>query len=160
SLAKSKANPDRQTLARGVQEYRPTDPVPGSPMETASYVALSSQMALTRQLDIVANNLANASTPAFKAERVLFAEFVTQAGGPSSVQDFGTPRDTKQGALSRTGNPLDVALQGSGYFALQTPLGVRYTRNGRFQLDPNGQVVNAQGYALLDGTSPLTLPTD
>ena len=129
-------------------------------METASYVALSSQMALTRQLDIVANNLANASTPAFKTERVLFAEFMAQSGGPSYVQDFGTTRDVKQGALSRTGNPLDVALQGGGYFALQTPLGVRYTRNGRFQLDPNGQVVNAQGYALLDGTSPLNLPTD
>src|SRR5205807_6647763 len=51
-------------------------------------------------------------------------------------------------------------LQGNGYFALQTPLGVRYSRNGRFQLDPTGKVVNAQGYALLDGTQPLTLPTD
>jgi flagellar basal-body rod protein FlgF len=135
-------------------------------MEAASYVALSSQMALTRQLDVVANNLANSSTPAYKAERVLFAEFVNRqapnsAARVSFVQDFGSARDTKQGSLSRTGNSLDLALQGDGYLKVQTPLGIRYTRNGRFQLDPTGQVVTAQGYPVLaEGDAPLTLPTD
>ena len=135
-------------------------------METASYIALSSQMALFRQLDVVANNIANASTPAFKAERVLFAEFLDRqrpTGAPplSFVQDFGSARDNSQGPLTRTANPLDVALQGDGYFKLQTPLGVRYTRAGRFQLDPSGQIVNAQGYALLgSGDAPINLPTD
>ena len=88
-------------------------------MEAASYVALSSQMALTRQLDVVANNLANASTPAYKAERVLFAEYLNRQaanGSPSVsfVQDFGSSRDAKQGNLASTGNPLDIALQGDG----------------------------------------------
>jgi flagellar basal-body rod protein FlgF len=135
-------------------------------METASYIALSSQTALLRQLDVVANNLANASTPAFKAERVIFAEYIERqraAGAPavSFVEDFGSARDTSQGALTRTANPLDMAIQGDGYFKVQTPLGIRYTRNGRFQLDPTGQIVNAQGYALLgSGDAPINLPTD
>lgn len=134
-------------------------------MEAASYVALSSQMALSRQLEVVANNLANASTPAFKAERMVFAEYLTRQspGSPSTsfVQDLGTARDTTQGPLTRTGNPLDIALQGDGYLTVQTPLGLRYTRNGRFQLDATGQVVNAQGYVLLtDANQPLIVPTD
>jgi flagellar basal-body rod protein FlgF len=151
-------------LAWGVQG-RARQPQHGQmPMEAASYVALSSQMALTRQLDVVANNLANASTPAFKGERMIFAEFVSQKATASSnvsfVQDLGTARDASQGPLAQTGNPLDLALQGDGYFKVQTPLGLRYTRNGRFQLDGTGQLVNAQGYALLgDGDSPITLPT-
>ena len=133
-------------------------------MEAASYVALSSQMALTRQLDVVANNLANASTPAFKGERMIFAEFVAQkqtgGGGASFVQDLGTARDTSQGPLTQTGNPLDIALQGDGYFKVQTPLGMRYTRNGRFQIDATGRIVNAQGYVLLgDADQPLAIPT-
>jgi flagellar basal-body rod protein FlgF len=133
-------------------------------MEAASYVALSSQMALTRQLDVVANNLANASTPAFKGERMIFAEFVSQkqtaGGGTSFVQDLGTARDASQGPLAQTGNPLDIALQGDGYFKVQTPLGMRYTRNGRFQMDGTGQIVTAQGYALLgDADQPLAVPT-
>jgi flagellar basal-body rod protein FlgF len=77
------------------------------------------------------------------------------------VQDFGTVRDTKQGPVTRTGNPLDLALQGDGYLKVETPLGIRYTRNGRFQLDGTGQVVTAQGYPVLaDGDRPLTVPTD
>ena len=120
-------------------------------MEAASYVALSSQMALTRQLDVVANNLANASTPAFKGERMIFAEFVTQkqtaaSGGTSFVQDFGTARDASQGPLAQTGNPLDLALQGDGYFKVQTPLGLRYTRNGRFQLDRKSTRLNSSHF--------------
>src|SRR4051794_12051226 len=98
-------------------------------MSNATYVALSSQMAVRRQMDVVANNVANASTPAFKGERMIFAEYLQrQADGRSLsyVQDFGTQRDVRQGAVSRTGNSLDVALQGDGYLAVQTPMGVRY----------------------------------
>jgi flagellar basal-body rod protein FlgF len=133
-------------------------------MHAATYIALSSQMALRRQMEVVSNNIANSSTPAFKAERVLFAEYLDRrqpSDRLSFVQDFGTARDAKQGALERAGNPLDLALQGEGYLQVQTPLGTRYTRNGRFQLDTNGQVVTAQGYPVLaDGGSPLTVPTD
>src|SRR5258708_18402318 len=100
-------------------------------MQAATYIALSSQMALHRQLDVVANNIANGSTPAFKAERVLFAEFLDKGapGKPLSfVQDFGTARDNRQGAIARTGNPLDLALQADGYLKVDSPLGTRYTR--------------------------------
>ncbi len=133
-------------------------------MQAASYIALSSQMALHRQMDVVANNMANSSTPAFKAERMLFAEFLNRGSASqplSFVQDLGTMRDTKQGPITRTGNSLDLALQGEGYLKVETPLGIRYTRNGRFQLDGTGQVVTAQGYPVLaDGDRPLTVPTD
>ena len=133
-------------------------------MSITSYIALSSQMALQRQMDVVANNVANASTPAYKGERVLFTEYLTRADATtrySFVEDRGTARDTKQGPIARTGNPLDVALQGDGYLAVQTPLGTRYTRAGRFQLDPTGQIVTADGYPVLgDGNQPLAIPTD
>src|SRR5260370_18336068 len=133
-------------------------------MQAASYIALSSQLAGDRQMDVIANNMANSSTPDFKAERMLFAEFLNRgaANQPLSfVQDLGTMRDTKQGPITRTGNSLDLALQGEGYLKVETPLGIRYTRNGRFQLDGSGQVVTAQGYPVLaDGDRPLTVPTD
>ncbi|MBV9523810.1 MAG: flagellar basal-body rod protein FlgF [Alphaproteobacteria bacterium] len=132
-------------------------------MQAATYIALSSQMALTRQMDVVANNLANASTPAFKAEHVLFAEYLDRNGSASEsfVQDFGSVRDTSQGAITPTGNSLDIALQGAGYLKIDTPLGGRYTRNGRLQLDANGQLVTSQGYAVLgSGDQPITVPSD
>jgi flagellar basal-body rod protein FlgF len=151
------------SLARGVQGW-PRQPQHGQqPMEASSYVALSSQMALSRQLDVVANNLANASTPAFKGERMIFAEYVSQKlpgnNSTSYVEDLGTSRDASQGSLAQTGNPLDLALQGDGYFKVQTPLGVRYSRNGRFQMDASGQIVSAQGYQLLGtGDQPVSVP--
>jgi flagellar basal-body rod protein FlgF len=135
----------------------------GTFMQAATYVALSSQIALERQLDVVANNIANASTPSFKDERMLFAEYLNRKGSsPTSyVETFGTSRDTSQGPLARTGNPLDVALNGNGYIKVDTPFGTRYTRNGRLELDANGQLVNGQGYAVLGtGNQPINLPPD
>lgn len=133
-------------------------------MQSATYVALSSQMALRRQMDVVANNIANAATPSYKGEHMMFAEFLgkAQSGQQMSfVQDVGTYRETKQGALTRTANPLDVALDGEGYLKVQTPLGIRYTRNGRLQLDAAGQTVTSQGYPVLaEGDTPLIVPTD
>jgi flagellar basal-body rod protein FlgF len=134
-------------------------------MQSATYVALSSQMALSRQMDVVSNNIANASTPAYKGEHMMFAEYLGraqgQAQGMSFVRDVGTYRDTQQGPLTRTGNPLDIALDGEGYLKVQTPLGIRYTRNGHLQLDAGGQVVTAQGYQVLaEGDAPLALPSD
>jgi flagellar basal-body rod protein FlgF len=131
-------------------------------MSSATYVALSSQMALRRQLDVVANNVANASTPAFKGERLIFAEYLQPQPDRSStsfVHDIGTERDARQGSLTQTGNSLDLGLQGNGYFNVQTPLGPRYTRNGRWQLDPQGQIVTAQGYPVVDnGGRPIQVP--
>jgi flagellar basal-body rod protein FlgF len=131
-------------------------------MQNATYIALSSQMALQRHMDVVSNNLANLATPAFKGEEMLFSQYLVKPAGTGPlafVQDIGTVRDLRQGPLSQTGNPLDLALEGKGYFAVQSPLGVRYSRNGHFQLDPQGQIVTNDGFAVLgDSGQPLVVP--
>jgi flagellar basal-body rod protein FlgF len=131
-------------------------------MQNATYIALSSQMALQRHMDVVSNNLANLATPAFKGEAMVFSQYLVKPAGTSPlafVQDIGTVRDLRQGPLSRTGNPLDLALEGKGYFAVQSPLGVRYSRNGHFQLDADGQIVTNDGFAVLgDSGQPLIVP--
>ncbi len=131
-------------------------------MQNAAYVALSSQMALQNKLNVIANNMANLSTPAFKGEQMLFEQYLIKPPGAAPiafVEDHGTVRDMRQGTLSRTGNALDVALEGEGFFAVETPLGTRYTRNGHFQLDAQNRLVTSQGYAVLSaGGQPITLP--
>lgn len=131
-------------------------------MQNASYIAFSSQTALQRQMDVIANNMANLSTPAFKGEQMLFQQYLVKPPGNTPlafVEDNGTVRDMRQGPLSKTGNPLDAALQGDGFFAVQSPLGTRYTRNGHFQLDGQGQIVTSQGYPVLsEGGQPIAIP--
>ncbi|WNJ99076.1 flagellar basal-body rod protein FlgF [Thalassospiraceae bacterium LMO-JJ14] len=133
-------------------------------MENTMYVALSRQTTLRRQLDVVANNLANMSTHGYKSGQMMFVEHLTKSKGGDSlvtpnlayVRDIATMTDTKPGAIEHTGNPLDVAIQGEGYFVIQTPEGERYTRNGRLQLDNTGQLVNQLGQAVLaDGGAPM-----
>jgi flagellar basal-body rod protein FlgF len=130
-------------------------------MTNALSIALSAQTALRRQMDVVANNVANSSTPAFKGERMVFQQWLLKEPGQkpvSFVHDWGTARDVRQGPLTRTGNTLDIAVEGEGYFAIQTPEGVRYTRNGRFQL-ADGQLVTAAGHPVLDpGNAPIAIP--
>ena len=121
-------------------------------METPTYIALSRQMVLRDQMDVVANNLANANTSGFKAEMMLMSEVELPADPTtelSYVQDFATARDFSPGTLRPTGNDLDLAIQGDGFFAVQTPDGVRYTRVGRFQLDQDGILVTSHGYPVL-----------
>ena len=117
-------------------------------MQLPSYVALSQQTALQRQVEVIANNLANISTPAFKSDRLIFSEFVQSAGDPadptatmSFVREVGSVRDLRDGAIAPTGNTFDFAIQGPGYFAVQAPGGTRYTRNGTFHLDGQGRVL-------------------
>ncbi len=134
-------------------------------MDNASYVALSRQTALSRQIDIIANNIANSSTPAFKGESVVFTEFLQKVGGGESlsfVQDRGTTRNTAEGPLTATGSPLDLAIRGDGYFVVQTAQGNRYTRAGNFMLDAQGRLVTHDGDPVLSTTgTPFTLrPTD
>ena len=133
-------------------------------MENATYIALSGQMALQRQMEVIANNLANSSTAGFKGEEMMFSQYLVRPAGTSNplafVEDAGTVRDLRQGPISKTGNPLDLAIAGQGYFVLQTPLGTRYTRNGHFQLDAQGQIVNGEGYALTGaGGQPIVVPS-
>jgi flagellar basal-body rod protein FlgF len=134
-------------------------------MENASFIALSRLGALRRQMEVVANNIANMNTAGFKNEKMMFVDHLIRSKGGEKVfghklhyvRDVATMRDSAEGQVNETGNPLDFAISGEGYFAVQTPEGVRYTRNGRFQLDQNGQLVNQNGLPVLSqGGQPFT----
>ncbi len=131
-------------------------------MENGIYIGISRQTALRRQMDVVANNLANVNTPAYRAERMVFKEFMVQPSKQSAaysfVQDVGQYRSTENGPITQTGNELDVALNGEGYFVVDTPAGERYTRHGRFQLDANGFVVTTEGHQVLTDAGPIQIP--
>lgn len=140
-------------------------------MELPTYVALSRLTAQQRALDVTATNLANASTPGFKAGRVLFTDWLsTQTGADAPrggrtiayTQDRATYHEQQAGSLQQTGNPLDLALTGDGYFTVNTPRGPRLTRAGRFSPMPNGTVGDMDGNALLDaaGQAIRLAPTD
>ncbi len=133
-------------------------------MESPTLVALSRQTTLRRHIDIVANNIANMNTTGYKGERMMFVEHLVKSRGGerilgekiSYVRDIATMRDLSNGALEHTGNPLDIALEGEGYFVIQTDTGNSYTRNGRFKLDDSGQLVNSTGNPVLaDGGQPV-----
>jgi flagellar basal-body rod protein FlgF len=124
-------------------------------MDNAMYVGLSRQMTLRRELDIAANNVANADTAGFKLEDLMTradpAAPANDIGIPTPVtfvMDDGVARDFKQGALRQTGAPLDVAIDGQGFFKISTADGERYTRDGRFKLDDTGKVVTQDGDAV------------
>jgi flagellar basal-body rod protein FlgF len=133
-------------------------------METTAYIALSRQMALRRQMDLIANNIANATTSAFKAETLIYEPVVSDAGRGQRlafVQDVGVARDLSAGSMTTTGNPLDLAIQGPGYLAIDTDHGTRYGRSGQFRLNASGELVTAAGDRVLDdGGGPLSLPVD
>lgn len=147
----------------------PNGPKVERPMETAIYIALSRQDALRRQLAVTANNLANMNTTAYKAEQMLFVEYLNAPDGvdPTSpdavsmVTDQAVVRDTTEGPVEHTGNPLDVAIDGPGFLVVDTAGGPRYTRNGRLQIDAEGKLVDVNGLAVLDDTDrPLIIPAN
>jgi flagellar basal-body rod protein FlgF len=131
-------------------------------MENAGYIALSRQMTLQREMDVVANNMANLNTPAYKGQSMLFVEYLeTSDSGEkmSFVQDIALVRNLTEGQMTTTSNPLDVAISGDGYFEIETPTGPRYTRQGVFQLNANGELVTSSGARVLsDGGNSITLP--
>jgi flagellar basal-body rod protein FlgF len=131
-------------------------------MQTTSYISISQQMVLSRMMDVISNNIANASTPGFKVEQPIFREYQVRGSNGqmvSYVHDAGVYRDDKQGDLTTTNNPLDLGIQGSGYFTIQTPDGTRYSRSGRFQLGESGQIETDQGYAVLSTQNqPIVIP--
>jgi flagellar basal-body rod protein FlgF len=128
-------------------------------MENSLLIGLSRQVALQRELDIIANNIANLNTTGFKATGSKFEEFLmpvarefdlTDTGRQLSfVIDRGTWHDLSQGAIELTGNPLDVALDGDGFLVVQTPNGERYTRNGSLRMNAAGELVTAEGFPVL-----------
>lgn len=132
-------------------------------MDNTSYVSLSLSAGMRRSLDIAANNMANAETVGFRQSQGVFEEYLHRAPGQEDVSyviDQGTYSDTSQGALTQTGNPLDVAIQGDAWFSYQTPEGdIAYGRDGRFQQDAQGNLVTQAGYSVLDeGGAPVALP--
>ena len=129
-------------------------------MQSSLYVTLSSQMAFQKRMDTIANNVANASTPGFRREEIKFEAMMSQAASESVA--FASPGDTfikrDPGQVIHTGNPLDVAVQGEAWLAIQTPSGTVYTRDGRMQITPEGQLQSVAGYPFLDvGGSPLQI---
>jgi len=130
-------------------------------MENAVFIGLSRQMAMRRQMDIIANNLANMNTTSYRGESVLFEEYLMPTGGnrkSSFVLDWGVLRSTKEGPVQTTGNPLDVAVTGPGYLVVDAPAGRRYSRNGHLRLNEAGQLSTVEGYPVLDtGNQPIRL---
>jgi flagellar basal-body rod protein FlgF len=133
-------------------------------MDNALYVSLSRQITLRKELDVVANNIANADTAGFKVESLLSGTDQAHPWGvPRSrpiqfATDNGLGRDFSQGALRPTGGTFDMGLRGDGFFQVQTANGVQYTRDGRFALDAQGQLVTASGDPVLsDGGAPISI---
>jgi flagellar basal-body rod protein FlgF len=131
-------------------------------MENTSYIALSRQMVLRREMDVIANNMANLNTPAYKGQAMLFVEYLeTSESGEkmSFVQDISLVRNLTEGQMTSTENPLDLAISGDAYFEIETPVGPRYTRNGVFQLNADREIVTPDGLPVLgEGGGPITLP--
>lgn len=128
-------------------------------IQNAQLIGLSRQMALQRQMDVVANNLANINSTGFKAEAILFEEYVMPVASDrtfpgmsqplSYVQDWATLHDFAPGSFTQTGNPLDIALAGEGFLTVMTPQGERYTRNGVLEINAQGVLVNQNGYPVI-----------
>jgi flagellar basal-body rod protein FlgF len=130
---------------------------------TPGLVLLSNQQALQRAMDIVANNVANSSTTGFKREGIEFDTLLSKPAPGESISfvvDRATYRDASNGPINPTGNSLDLAIQGPGYFEVQNSNGsTSYTRAGAFQISNQGQIVNLAGLPLLgDGGQPITVP--
>ncbi|MEM9028676.1 MAG: flagellar basal-body rod protein FlgF [Pseudomonadota bacterium] len=127
-------------------------------MESGLYVALSAQLALQQRLDTVANNVANSATPGYRAEHVDFDTVLSEKGSESVafVSDGTSTFSPQPGAAKRTGNPLDAAIHGQGFFAIQTPGGTVYTRDGRMQISATGELQSTTGHPILDvGGAPI-----
>jgi flagellar basal-body rod protein FlgF len=140
-------------------------------MENTLLIGLSRQTVLERQLDVVANNIANVNTAGFKADSSLFEEYLMPGAHEdrfvgsdrrlSYVQDRGTFRNFSQGASEQTKNPLDVAVTGDGFLVVQTAAGERYTRDGGMQINSQGQLVTVAGNPVLGTAGPIVFqPTD
>ena len=135
-------------------------------MENALLVGLSRQVALGRELDVIANNLANVNTNGFKARSTRFSEFVMPRSKADAFQpadrklgfviDSGTALDTSSGPMDITGSPLDAAIKGDAFFVVQTPQGERFTRAGSFQVDATGQLVTNDGNTVLGESGPIS----
>lgn len=132
-------------------------------MSSGIYVATAGAVAQSNAMDATANNIANAGTTGFRAERVTFKEALTAARSRdiASVNNGATTIDSQPGAMASTSNQLDLALEGDGMFAINTPNGPRYTRAGNFRIDEENQLVTADGNAVRgQGGAAIQIPPD
>lgn len=129
-------------------------------MQTNFYVGMSGQIAVERRLQSIANNIANMNTAGYRADGVTFATVLSNTGEePVAFSSSGAQYISRRnGDVTKTDNPLDVAVQGSGWLGIKTPNGVAYTRDGRLQMAPSGEIRTLNGYPVLDvGGSGLLL---
>ncbi len=139
-------------------------------MENAQLIGLSKQMALQHQMDVVANNMANIETAGFKGEHLVFEEYIMPQAEVSGmtgqdqqlayVYDARMFREFTEGSFTPTGNPLDVAINGKGWFVIETQGGERYTRNGHFKLNASGELVTGSGQRVLGDGGPITFSAE
>ncbi|HTV16396.1 MAG TPA: flagellar basal-body rod protein FlgF [Acidobacteriaceae bacterium] len=137
-------------------------------MDSGYYSLATALNSRTQELDTIANNLANASTVGYRAQENVFGSILATAGNTNgsalsqAVNTYGilsgTTLDLSQGALQKTGNNLDVAIEGSGYFVVQTANGPMYTRNGSFQISAHGQLVTSAGDAVMGEDGAIAMP--
>jgi flagellar basal-body rod protein FlgF len=136
-------------------------------VENSLLIGLSRQIALGRELDVVSNNVANINTTGFKKDGAVFQEFLMPVARANNFQgrdrlfsyvhDRATFHDFSAGSMQTTGNPLDAAISGKGFFAVQTARGERYTRNGAFQVSATGELVTSEGDRVLGTGGPIRL---
>jgi flagellar basal-body rod protein FlgF len=134
-------------------------------VENTLLIGLSRQIALGRELDVIANNVANSATNGFKARSTRFSEYIgpvaradTFSPGDrkvSFVVDKGTPLDLSSGSIERTNNPLDAAIKGDAFFEVQTSAGARYTRDGAFEINARGELVTQGGNVVTGQNGPI-----
>ena len=137
-------------------------------MDSGLYAACAGLVARTQQLDTIASNLANASSAGFRGQKNVFGTVLAEASHRGSLSALnaatnsygvlsGTELDEAQGAITATGNPLDIALEGPGYLKVQTRNGVAYTRNGSLQISSSSQLTTATGDPILGQSGPITV---
>jgi flagellar basal-body rod protein FlgF len=136
-------------------------------MPNALLIGLSRQTTLQRELDIIANNIANLNTTGFKSDNPVFSEFLTSSASEdrfampdrrvSFVQDRTSWHDMSQGPFEHTGNPFDVAIDGNGMLVVQTERGERYTRAGALQINNRGELVTGSGDKVMGDSGPIVL---
>ena len=138
-------------------------------MDSGFYATCTGLLAKADALELTANNMANLNTTGYKGQIEFYRALEASTGNRrlsslnKAVNDYGvlggTALDLKNGVLEKTGNELDLALQGQGFFTVKTPAGIRYTRNGSFHIDSDGKLLTATGDQVLGDQGPVELPS-